>query len=508
MASEPIIVWFRRDLRVADNPALLHAVSQGVPVVPLYIDGWEDGHPWAPGMAGRWWLRGSLRCLSDSLASLGAPLRVVTGSPEEEIARLAGEIGAAAVVWNRLYEPFSRELEGRVTAVLQREGVRWRTFNAALLFEPDGRYSRSGRPFVQFTSFWRSCLSSPEPPLPEAVVRELRGSEDLAGGVSARPGARVDESLRSRAVQGRPSAEEKSEWRPQYRGTQPWEPGEAGAHARLEQFLEDWLRDYGRSRDFPALAATSRLSPHLHFGELGPRQVWHAIRELGGTPGSGRKPAGAPGPELFLRQLGWREFGHYLLFHFPRMGEEPFRPEFSEFPWEDDPHGLEAWKWGETGYPLVDAGMRQLLAEGWMNNRLRMVTASFLTKDLLIPWRQGETWFWDRLVDADLANNSLGWQWTAGSGPDSAPYFRVFNPALQARRFDPDGRYVTMWEAPADGGREHLGEIRPIVDHDTARLRALAAFRAMRRSSASWPRSRSRSDRPGSSVPLRSGPEV
>ena len=476
MDSDPIIVWFRRDLRIADNPALLYAAHHGQPVLPLYVGDWEDGDRWAPGKAGRWWLEQSLRQLAASLASRGARLCTLCGNAEEELPRLAREIGAREVVWNRLYEPYPRELERRVAAGLERDGVRWRAFDAGLLFDPDSHFSRSGRPFVQFTAFWRSCLSLPEPAPPEPEAGVLRGVDAVA---RTAPSAASGTEPSSAPDEQPP--ESASPWERGIGETPTWVPGEAGAYACLERFLEDGLADYEVSRDVPGIDGTSRLSPHLHFGEIGARQVWHAVREVAWTKGNARGAAG-PGQASFLRQLGWREFAHYLLVHFPRIPEEPFRPEFADFPWEDDPAGLEAWKRGETGYPLVDAAMHQLLAEGWMHNRARMVAASFLTKDLLIPWQQGAAWFWDRLVDADLANNTLGWQWTAGSGPDAAPYFRVFNPVLQARRFDPEGAYARAWSGqasdPAQGGRPAPS---PIVDHAEARARALAAFRGIRR---------------------------
>jgi deoxyribodipyrimidine photo-lyase len=460
MGQRPIIVWFRRDLRVSDNPALLHAARRGSPVVPVFAADWEAGDKWAPGPAGRWWLERSLGSLADSLEALGAPLVTFSGAPAEGLLALAQAVGAGEVVCNRLYEPYSVELDRQVSAALERAGVGFTSFNAGLLFEPEDAVSRAGKPFAQFTAFWRSCLSLPEPEPPMPGPAGLRGAAGLWALEDPRPpwprGA-------PRAAGGETVC---------YALASVWQPGEAGAQARLQTFLEDVLPRYGSSRDFPGVEGTSRLSPHLHFGEVGPGQVWHAVREAGSVEGGA----------AFLRQLGWREFAHNLLFHFPWTTERPFRPEFAGFPWEDDPTGFEAWTQGGTGYPFVDAGMRQLLAEGWMHNRARMVTASFLTKDLLIPWQRGAAWFWDHLVDADLANNTLGWQWTAGSGPDAAPYFRVFNPALQARRFDGDAAYARRW-APSDG-RAGLdpGGRRPIVEHDEARARALAAFRGLRAS--------------------------
>jgi deoxyribodipyrimidine photo-lyase len=464
MGDRPIIVWFRRDLRVADNPALLYAARSGAPVLPVYVSDWECGDTWAPGQAGRWWLERSLACLSASLAARGTPLVTVPGRPEEALPALARAIGAGEVVSNRLYEPYSRNLDSRVAATLERDGVGFTSFNAGLLFEPEGVATRAGKPFVQFTAFWRCCrsLPEPEPPLPAPETRVWPAA--AAPEITAPP------------------------WVPLAAGGWSWEPGEAGAWMCLQRFLELRLDGYDAARDFPGIEGTARLSPHLHFGEIGPRQVWHAVQEIVQHE-AGRRGAAAPsavgagvGATAFLRQLGWREFAHYLLFHFPWITDEPFRPEFADFPWADDPAGLEAWKRGVTGYPLVDAGMKQLLAEGWMHNRVRMVAASFLTKDLLVPWQQGAAWFWDRLMDADLANNTLGWQWMAGSGPDAAPYFRVFNPVLQARRFDAEGAYVRWWTAAPGAAAEEPVEPRPIVEHDEARARALAAFRGLRSS--------------------------
>jgi deoxyribodipyrimidine photo-lyase len=368
-------------------------------------------------------------------------------------------------------------------ASLRHAGVASRHLAGALLFDPEEHLSQTGRPFVQFGAFWRNCQTLPGPAEPESRPARITG---------APPGV-VVEALGITMTSARPSGGESEDlpesagWTPRAVGPAgPWEPGEDGARTRLEGFLERALATYETSRDFPGIEGVSRLSPHLHFGEISPHQVWHTVRDACRSRGraleTGSEAPGAGGGEAFLRQLGWREFAHYLLFHFPAMPVEPFHPEFAAFPWADDPDGLAAWQQGATGYPLIDAGMRQLLAEGWMHNRVRMVVASFLTKDLMIPWQRGAAWFWDRLVDADLANNTLGWQWTAGSGPDAAPYFRVFNPALQARRFDGDSAYVRRWipEAIADADEER-GYPAPIVDHASARLRALAAFRELRR---------------------------
>jgi deoxyribodipyrimidine photo-lyase len=408
-----------------------------------------------------------LAALAESLAALGAPLVWLPGQPEEALPALARETGAGLVVWNRLYEPYSRDLDGRVTAALDRDGVEWRSFAAGLLFEPGDLVANSGRPFVQFTPFWRHCLALREPEPPLAAAGPLKA----AGG-----SARGAMPLGCAATSGGAAA--RAGWQPDP-GLSDWQPGEAGAKRRLDEFVDCCLSGYESGRDLLGIEGTSRMSPHLHFGEVGPRQAWQAARavHLGRTGGAAGEAA-AP----FLRQLIWREFAHYILYHFPRIAEQPFRPEFELFPWQDDPAGLEAWQWGATGYPLVDASARQLLSTGWVHNRARLVSASFLTKDLLIPWQHGAAWYWDHLVDADLANNTLGWQWTAGSGPDAAPYFRVFNPTLQARRFDPEGLYAARWAAEMAGvpaAYATTGTL-PIVDHAEARARALAAFRGMR----------------------------
>ncbi|MFH0916791.1 MAG: deoxyribodipyrimidine photo-lyase [bacterium] len=465
MSKRPTIVWFRRDLRLSDNPALMVAVRMGGPIIPVYLAEWERDDLWAPGEAARWWLRRSLSGLADDLARGGTSLRVVGGEPVSALTELALATGAREVLWNRLYEPHSRELDRKVEAALRDAGVASRDLAGSLLFDPEEHLSRAGRPFVQFGAFWRSCQSLPEPAEPGPRPALVSG---------ALPGIEVQASVG--AVDGFPAP---TSWAPTVGETaDSWEPGEAGARKRLERFLERALATYETSRDFPGIEGVSRLSPHLHFGEISPHQVWYAAR---GAERPRGKAAGADGGAAFLRQLGWREFAHYLLYHFPATPAEPFRPEFAAFPWADDPEGLAAWQRGATGYPLVDAGMRQLLAEGWMHNRVRMVVASFLTKDLMIPWQRGAAWFWDRLVDADLANNTLGWQWTAGSGPDAAPYFRIYNPALQARRFDAENTYVRRWSGPARlEVAPQADEQTPIVDHAAARLRALEAFRGLR----------------------------
>ncbi|MDO8604961.1 MAG: deoxyribodipyrimidine photo-lyase [Phaeospirillum sp.] len=468
----PTIVWFRRDLRLGDNPALTAAVATGRPVIPVYIHQAETDGPWAEGGASRWWLHHSLKALDQSL---GAPLHLLHGLAETVLPRLAREVEADAVLWNRRTEPWAERQDAACAAALAGLGVATRSFDAALLFKPDTIVSQSGQPFKVFTPFWKACLAAPPPPPP------------LPPPIALRPwsGAIAGDDLESwRLTPHTP------DWADGLRRS--WRPGEASAQARSSEFLGRNLPFYAVGRNRPGQDGTSRLSPHLHFGEISPRQLFHAARAAG-EPGEGR--------DRFLAELGWREFSAQLLRQFPDLPQRPLRPEFERLVWRDDPDGVAAWRHGGTGYPIVDAGMRQLWATGWMHNRIRMVTASFLVKDLLVSWRVGEAWFRDTLVDADLASNAASWQWVAGCGADASPFFRVFNPVLQGEKFDADGAYVREWcpelaglpdrwlhqpwRAPAQVLRQAgvtLGKTYPLplVDHDQARKRALAAFAGLK----------------------------
>ena len=471
----PIVVWFRRDLRLADNPALAHAAASGRPVVPLFI--LDDGDETLGG-AGRWWLHHSLAALALDLGAIGLRLVLRRGDAARVLSDVAQDCGAGEVVWNRLYHPAAIARDTALKTALTESGITVASFNASLLFEPWTLASKAGTPFRVFTPFWRACRAGPPPsapvPAPAAVVapRDAMASDGLDDW---------------RLLPRRP------DWAA---GFGPhWTPGEAGAIDRLHGFIADHLRAYGRDRDRPDLAATSRLSPHLAFGEIGPRQIWHALHHA-----MDRAPGLSPGGERLLSELGWREFSYHLLFHAPQMATTPLRPEFAAFPWHADAAALSAWQRGLTGYPIVDAGMRELWTTGWMHNRVRMITASFLVKDLLQPWQTGEAWFRDTLLDADPANNAASWQWVAGCGADAAPYFRVFNPVLQGRKFDPAGDYVRRFvpelaALPAAAihepwahrdalaragivlGRDYPA---PIIDHGFARARALEAFAALK----------------------------
>ncbi len=472
----PAIHWFRLDLRLADNPALQAALKFGGPVIPVFIHAPQEESPWEPGGASRWWLHQSLRSLDAELRAAGSQLVIRHGPSLETLRNIANETGARAVFWNRRYEPAVIARDENVKKSLRADGLTAGSFNGTLLFEPWTIQNQSGKPFQVFTPFWRHCLAQSAPTEPLPRPRQIPSPD------------RWPQSLALVALELEP----KIQWAEGIRVA--WKPGVAGAQAQLKGFLNDALLNYTEDRNRPGLPGTSRLSPHLHFGEITPRQIWHAVR---------RHAEAMQVSETtwrswqFLTEVGWREFAHHLLFHFPSTPEQPLRADFARFRWRRDPAWLKAWQRGATGYPIVDAGMRELWTTGWMHNRVRMIVASFLVKDLLLSWQEGARWFWDTLVDADLAQNTLGWQWTAGCGADAAPYFRVFNPVSQGEKFDPQGLYVRRWcpeiaklpdkwlhrpwEAPAevrtlagvDLGRTYPD---PIVSHAIAREVALEAF--------------------------------
>jgi deoxyribodipyrimidine photo-lyase len=454
--TAPIIVWFRNDLRLSDHPALTAAAEAGAPVLPLY--GLDDATPGLRmGGASRWWLHGSLASLAKALLA---------------------EAGVSAVHATRGYEPVEPAREADVTRVCAASGAAFRLFGGRLLFEPEAILTGDGKPYRLFTPFRKACLAADAPRTPLAVPKKLRFTD-----------TKGDKLEDLRLLPTRP------DWAGGLRDT--WKPGETAAKVQFGEFIERHLARYADDRSRLDLDSTSRLSPHLHFGEISPNQVWHAVTHAAAQEGG--KDRGA---ESYLRELGWREFSYHLLHHFPAMPTAPLRPEFAAFPWRDDPAALSAWQRGETGYPAVDSAMRELWHTGYMPNRARMIVASFLVKHLLIPWQRGAAWFLDTLVDADLANNSASWQWVAGCGIDAAPYFRIFNPVLQGAKFDVNGEYVRRWmpelaalPAPdihAPWGAPNLmleqagvklGKTYPfpIVDHAEARSRALAAFATIRR---------------------------
>ncbi|HVY84954.1 MAG TPA: deoxyribodipyrimidine photo-lyase [Caulobacterales bacterium] len=466
------IFWFRQDLRLADNAAWSAACARG-PVVPVYI--LDETNSPRLGAASRWWLHHSLAALAQSLG--GLVLR--RGDAHAELDALLKEVRADAVFWSRVYEPGAIARDASIKAALKARGVDVQSFNTALMHEPATLKTGAGEPYKVFTPFWRAVQRTPLAAPSPAPKHEL-----------AAP----------------PKSDALEDWRllprqPNWAAAWPtfWSPGERGAQHRLDDFVEGALRGYSAKRDRPDLAHTSRLSPHLHFGEISPRQI-SAVAHRALAVGD----ASQADVDTLLKELGWRDFSAHLLFHFPALPERNWRPSFDAYPWRNNSAECEAWKRGRTGYPYIDAGMRELWATGWMHNRVRMGVASFLVKHLRIDWREGAAWFWDTLVDADLANNSASWQWVAGSGADAAPYFRVFNPIEQGRKFDPDGAYVRQWipelarlppryihspfEAPADvleAAGVRLGETypAPIVDHASARTAALAGYEATKRAS-------------------------
>ncbi|MFM2081772.1 MAG: Deoxyribodipyrimidine photo-lyase [Verrucomicrobiota bacterium] len=471
--SPPIsLLWFRQDLRLADNPALVAAVARGV-VVPVFIWDVAGEGAWSSGAAARWWLHQSLAALETELRALGSRLVVRNGDSLAELEKLLTATGATAVLWNRRYEPAAIARDKRIKETLRARGVAAESSNGALLHEPWTIQNQSGKPFQVFTAYWRNCLAQGEPAAPLLAPKKL----------PAPPVWPPSLALADLAL------EPKVDWAAGFRAE--WTPGERGAAKSLGEFAP-LAPHYEANRNLPATGGTSRFSPHLHFGELSPRQVWHAL--------SGRVPR----TSQFLAEIGWREFAHHLLFHFPHTPEKPLRADYEKFPWRTDAAAqaqLRAWQRGRTGYPLVDAGMRQLWATGWMHNRVRMVVGSFLVKHLLVSWREGAAWFWDTLVDADLANNTLGWQWVSGCGADAAPYFRIFNPVTQGEKFDTEGDYVRRWcpelaELPAEWIHQpfaaptavlaragvSLGNNypHPIVNHGAARVAALAALAEIR----------------------------
>lgn len=477
--ENPTIVWFRQDLRIEDNPALTEALKLG-PVIPLFIWSQKEEGAWPMGAASKWWLHHSLNSLQADLKENGLTLVIRQGNSLECITDIMNITGARRVHWNRRYEPSSIARDTQIKKILSNSGVEANSFNSSLLFEPWTICNKQGKPFQVFTPFWKTCLSQAkiECPLPKPSDKSVLPNS-------------FHEKLKSESIDSLKLLP-KIEWDSGF--YQTWQPGVRGAQKLLKAFLKDPILHYHEKRDRPDVKGISMLSPYLHFGELSPRIIWQAVQNT--------FPNNDTEVECYLRQLGWREFAHHLLFHFPFTSDQPLRANFADFEWKTDLKGLKAWHKGLTGYPFVDAGMRQLWTTGWMHNRVRMVVGSFLVKDLRITWLEGAKWFWDTLVDADLANNTLGWQWVGGCGADAAPYFRIFNPITQGEKFDPEGSYVRQWipelahlpnkwihrpwEAPPLLLRQAnitLGKTYPypIVDHDKARVEALAAFAALRK---------------------------
>ncbi|MGA3157237.1 MAG: deoxyribodipyrimidine photo-lyase [Steroidobacteraceae bacterium] len=473
------IVWFRQDLRLADHPALQAALARGGAVLPLYIDAAEEEGAWATGGAGRWWLRESLRALAAELTKRGSRLLVRRGPALSVLQDLVRESSADAIFWTRRYEPALAARDRVVQQELRAAGLLAESRGGRLLAEPEQLRNQSGAPFQVFTPYWRAFLREIEPPLPLPAPATLPAPRQWP---RSEPST-VEELIPQAPWMASLSAH--------------WQAGERPAHEQLQTFIDTALERYPDARDRPALAGTSRLSPRLQWGELTPRQIWHAV----GTAAAARGHSSAEWRSgKYLAELIWREFSYQLLHHWPSLPEAPMRAAYESFPWREDAVQLQAWQRGRTGIPLIDAGMRELWASGWMHNRVRMVVASFLVKNLRIHWRHGARWFLDTLVDADLANNTQGWQWSAGCGADAAPYFRIFNPVSQGQKFDPEGHYVRRWlpelaalpvaylHAPwlapplllaASGVTLGVQYPRPIVDLALSRRNALGALQEM-----------------------------
>lgn len=477
MNKAPIILWFRQDLRLSDNPALTAAIDSGHPIIPLYILDDENAAEWKMGGASRVWLHHALDALNKDLSN---NLILQKGDATEIIPDIISKTGAKALYWNRCYEPWRIKRDEGIKSFIKESmnDIDVQSFNGSLLWEPWTIKNQAGLPYKVFTPYFRKgCLVStpPREPLPKPENITYADAEQ---------GLKLEE-LKLRPVKERG-------WDKPL--IQHWEISEAGAQQRLADFLDDGLQNYKKGRDHPADENTSRLSPYLHFGQISPNQAWYAAQERGTVEGweSDR--------DHFLSELGWREFSYSLLYHFPTITWENLQPRFSEFPWKTDKsEALEKWQRGMTGYPIVDAGMRQLYETGYMHNRVRMIVGSFLVKNMLTHWHLGEEWFWDCLVDADLASNAASWQWIAGCGADAAPYFRIFNPMTQSRKFDAEGAYIRRfvpelkdlsdkdihapWEAPdgvlrAAGVELGVTYPKPMVDHSEARDRALEAFKS------------------------------
>ncbi|WGM38877.1 deoxyribodipyrimidine photo-lyase [Caulobacter sp. NIBR1757] len=470
--NAPTLLWLRQDLRLADNPALQAAEG---PVIPVYILD-ETGGVRPMGGASLWWLDKSLAALAAGLEARGSRLILRRGPAARVLAELIEETGASAVHWNRLYDAGTIARDKAIKTDLTAGGIRCLSCNGGLLNEPWDIETGTGGPYKVYTPYWRAA-------------RQRVGDFVLHGAPQA-----------LEAPTTWPASDRLADWglhpsRPDWSTGFDWTPGEAGAHEALHDFLDGPVRDYATDRDRPDRAGTSRLSPHLHFGEIGPRQVWRAAQDAAARGAAGSQV------DRFLAELGWREFNHHLAFHWPDLATRNFKPEWDQFRWQSDEAAFEAWAMGQTGFPIVDAGMRELWATGFMHNRVRMIVASFLIKDLLIDWRRGEQWFWDCLVDADAAQNAANWQWVAGSGADASPWFRIFNPMTQGQKFDPDGAYVRQWvpelrnlpttviHAPWTAVSEVLAQAgiqlgrdypKPMVDHGQARDRALEAYAALR----------------------------
>jgi deoxyribodipyrimidine photo-lyase len=473
--NSPItILWFRQDLRLYHNPALLAAQADGN-ILPVYILDDVNADTWKMGAASRIWLYQSLQELNKSLSG---KLRFFCGDAGNILLELIKQTDAKSIHWNRCYEPWRIHRDKKIKGTLLGGGIGVNTHNGSLLWEPWTILKNNQTPYKVYTPYYKNgCLGAPTPRKPIPALKKI-------------PFAQVN-ALINECSLDELNLEPLVRWDLGIR--KAWQAGERVADSRLESFIENDLHRYKTGRDFPALSCTSLLSPHLHFGEISPHQVWHRIKQE-------EVRFGSDDLTQYLREIAWREFSYYLLYHWPHIPEKPFNPKYAAFSWRLDQHGLTQWQKGKTGFPIIDAGMRELWQTGYMHNRVRMIVASFLVKNQLINWRDGAAWFWDCLVDADLASNSASWQWTAGCGADAAPYFRIFNPVLQSKKFDPEGNYIKQycpeltglsgknlhqpWEAKSNmleaaGIELGVHYPKPILDLKVTRQRALDVDRSL-----------------------------
>jgi len=475
-----IILWLRKDLRLSAHPAWQAAIAQKRPVIAVYIWNPKEEEPWPIGEASRWWLNKSLDRLQHDLQSIGSRLIFRSGDSRAELLEIAKTCGSKTIFWSRQYEPHLKNRDQKLKQDLQDLGFTVQSFNSSLLVEPWDILNQTKKPYQVFTAYWKKlehCVVLPKP-------YRLRDA--------LQPVKKWPSSLKLSDLEIAP----KHPWHKKLE--QHWQPGETQALHRLKNFIDNSASNYAIKRDFMAEDITSRLSPHLHFGEISPLQIWDTVKKT--YLFTKQKTGLTKNLQSFLREIAWREFSYYLMYHFPHMVHAPLQEKFKNFPWDNSNRHLQSWQKGRTGYPIVDAGLRELWETGFMHNRVRMIVASFLTKDLFVSWQKGAAWFWETLVDADLANNTQGWQWTAGCGADAAPYFRIFNPVLQSEKFDPDGTYIRRWlpelkKLPAPWIHKpflatpkllqqydvFLGKTypNPIVDHGNAREHALAVWKTL-----------------------------
>ncbi|MDD2816358.1 MAG: deoxyribodipyrimidine photo-lyase [Thiotrichaceae bacterium] len=458
------LLWLRRDLRLADNPALVAAIQQGYEIIPVYIHAPNEAGAWQIGAASRCWLHHSLVALQQQLLTRRSQLFCFRSENSlHSLQQLIQETQASAVFWNRLYEPALIARDTEIKQQLRSQGIHTQSYNSALLNEPWQVQNKSKQAYKVFTPYWKTCLNLPiaaplpapeQIPLPKVLPQHALAMAEL----NLLPRVNWDRGF-----------------------YQAWDIGEVAAQCQLHAFGSRVV-EYATQRDFPAIMGVSRLSPYLHFGELSPQQVLTTVQNF------------APALDIlsFQRQLYWREFAYHLLYHFPETPQQALNLKFERFPWQENPQVLRAWQQGETGIPIIDAGMRELWHTGWMHNRVRMLVASWLTKNALIHWQTGARWFWETLLDADLANNTLGWQWVAGCGADAAPYYRLFNPMLQSSKFDEAGAYIRRWipelnnldkhsiHAPWTAANPPRNYPAPVLDFQQSRERALAAYQQLK----------------------------